>query len=119
MLTARSVNYFTTNVKQFIVTAHAQSMPICVPNVDYKVEMRRWDTVEDLSFFGSMSRTKVTSPPESFYVERRSAILRVCTSAPGRKRGIVNSRTISENGLSCLHTMLSCVLSCGNSQNFL
>ena len=48
-------------MKQCIVTACTQSFPICVPIPDYKVEVKTLDTVEDLSFPGTMSRTKVTN----------------------------------------------------------
>ena len=57
LLTERSVAMFSANLKQFILTAHTQSLPICVPVPDYKVEVRRLDAVEDLTFPGTMSRT--------------------------------------------------------------
>ena len=56
MLTERFVGRFFANLKQFSLTAHTQSMPICVPVPDYKVEVRRPDAVDDLSFTGTMSR---------------------------------------------------------------
>ena len=52
---------FSANFKQFILTAHTQSLPICVPVPDYKVEVRRLDAVEDLTFPGTMSRTRITT----------------------------------------------------------
>ena len=52
---------FSANLKQFLLTAHAQSMPICVPVPDYKVEVPRLDAVDDLSFPGAMSRTRITT----------------------------------------------------------
>ena len=52
---------FSANLKQFILTAHTQSLPICVPVLAYKVEVRRLDAVEDLSFPGTMSRTRITT----------------------------------------------------------
>ena len=52
---------FSANLKQFILTAHTQSLPICVPVPDYKVEVRRLDAVEDLTFPGTMSRTRITT----------------------------------------------------------
>ena len=52
---------FSANLKQFIFTAHTQSLPICVPVPDYKVEVRRLDAVEDLTFPGTMSRTRITT----------------------------------------------------------
>ena len=52
---------FFANLKQFILTAHTQSMPICVPVPDYKVEVRRLDAVDDLSFPGNMSGTQITT----------------------------------------------------------
>ena len=61
VLTERSVEMFSANLKQFILTAHTQSLPICVPVPDYKVEMRRLDAVEDLTFPGTMSRTRITT----------------------------------------------------------
>ena len=63
VLTQRSVAMFSTNLKQFILTAHTQSMPlsICVYVLDYKVEVRRLDAVDDLSFPGTMSRTRITT----------------------------------------------------------
>ena len=59
LLTKRCVAMFSANVKQFILTAHTQSMPICVPVPDYKVEVRRLDAVDNLSFPGTMSRTRI------------------------------------------------------------
>ena len=35
-------------------------MPTCVPIPDYKVEVRRLDAVEELSFPGNMSRIRIT-----------------------------------------------------------
>ena len=61
VLTERSVAMFSANLKQFILTAHTQSLPICVPVPDYKVEVRRLDAVEDLTFPGTMSRTRITT----------------------------------------------------------
>ena len=61
VLTERSVAMFSANLKQFILTAHTQSLPICVPVPDYKVEVRRLDAVEDLTFPGTMSRTQITT----------------------------------------------------------
>ena len=61
VLTERSVAMFFANLKQFILTAHTQSLPICVPVPDYKVEVRRLDAVEDLTFPGTMSRTRITT----------------------------------------------------------
>ena len=61
VLTERSVAMFSANLKQFILTAHTQSLPICVPVPDYKVEVRRLDAVEDLTFSGTMSRTRITT----------------------------------------------------------
>ena len=61
VLTKWSINLFTTNVKQFILAAHTHSMSICVPIPDYKAEVKRLDTVEDVLWPGSMSRTKVTT----------------------------------------------------------
>ena len=52
---------FFADMKQFIVTAHTQSVPTCVPVPDYKVEVRRLDAVDDLSFPGTMSRTRITT----------------------------------------------------------
>ena len=52
---------FSANLKQFILTAHTQSLPICVPVPDYKVEVRRLDAVQDLTFPGTMSRTRITT----------------------------------------------------------
>ena len=52
---------FSANLKQFILTAHTQSLPICVPVPDYKVEVRRLDAVEDVTFPGTMSRTRITA----------------------------------------------------------
>ena len=52
---------FSANLKQFILASHTQSMPICVPVLDYKVEVRRLDAVDDLSFPGTMSRTQITT----------------------------------------------------------
>ena len=52
---------FSANLKQFILTAHTQSLPICVPVPDYKVEVRRLDAVEVLTFPGTMSRTRITT----------------------------------------------------------
>ena len=52
---------FSANLKQFILTAHTQNLPICVPVPDYKVEVRRLDAVEDLTFPGTMSRTRITT----------------------------------------------------------
>ena len=57
VLTERSLAMFSANLKQFILTAHKQSLPICVSVPDYKVEVRRLDAVEDPSFSGTMSRT--------------------------------------------------------------
>ena len=51
---------FSANLKQFILTAHTQSLPICVPVPEYKVEVRIPDAVEDLTFPGTMSRTRIT-----------------------------------------------------------
>ena len=61
VLTARSVAIFSANRKQFILTTHTQSMPICVPVPDYTVEVRSVDAVDDLSFLGTMSRTRITT----------------------------------------------------------
>ena len=61
VLTERSVLMFSANLKQFILIAHTQSLPICVPVPDYKVEVRRLDAVEDVSFPGTMSRTRITT----------------------------------------------------------
>ena len=61
VLTERSVAMLFANLKQFILTAHTQSLPICVPVPDYKVEVRRLDAVEDLTFPGTMSRTRITT----------------------------------------------------------
>ena len=61
VLTERSVAMFSANLKQFILTSHTQSMPICVPVPDYKVEVRRLDAIDDLSFPGTMSRTRITT----------------------------------------------------------
>ena len=61
VLTERSVAMFSANLKQFILTAHTQSLPICVPVPDYNVEVRRLDAVEDLTFPGTMSRTRITT----------------------------------------------------------
>ena len=61
VLTERSVAMFSANLKQFILTAHTQSLLICVPVPDYKVEARRLDAVEDLTFPGTMSRTRITT----------------------------------------------------------
>ena len=52
---------FFANMKQFILTAHTWSLPICVHVLDYKVEVRRRDAVEDLSFPRTMSRTQITT----------------------------------------------------------
>ena len=52
---------FSANLKQFILTADTQSMPICVPVPDCKVAMGRLDAVDDLSFPGTMSRTRITT----------------------------------------------------------
>ena len=49
VLTERSVVMFSANLKQFILTAHTHSLPICVPAPDYKVEVRRPEAVEDLT----------------------------------------------------------------------
>ena len=59
VLIERSMAMLSTNVDQFILTAHTQ--PICVPVPDYKVEVRRLDAVEDLTFPGTMSRTRITT----------------------------------------------------------
>ena len=40
VLTERSLAMFSANLKQFILTAHTQSLPICVSVPDYKVELR-------------------------------------------------------------------------------
>ena len=61
VLTQRYVAMFSANLKQFILTAHTHSLPICVPVPDYKVEVRRLDAVEDLSFPGTTSRTRITT----------------------------------------------------------
>ena len=61
VLTERSVAMFSANLNQFILRAHTQSLPICVPVPDYKVEVRRLDAVEDLTFPGTMSRTRITT----------------------------------------------------------
>ena len=61
VLTERSVAPFPANLKQFILTAQTQSMPICVPVSDFKVEARRLDAVDDMSFPGTMSRTRITT----------------------------------------------------------
>ena len=61
VLTQTSVAMFSANLKQFILRPHAQSMPICVPVCDYKVEVRRLDAVDDMSFPGTMSRTRITT----------------------------------------------------------
>ena len=61
VLIERSVAMFSANLKQFILTAHAQSVPICVPVPDYKVEVRRLDAFEDVTFPGTMSRTRITT----------------------------------------------------------
>ena len=61
VLTERSVAMFSANLKQFILTAHTQSLPICVPVPDYKVEVRRLDADEDQTFPGTMSRTRITT----------------------------------------------------------
>ena len=52
---------FSTNLKQFILIAHTQSMPICVPVPDYKGEVRRRGAVDDLSFPSTMSKTRITT----------------------------------------------------------
>ena len=61
VLTERCVAMFSANVKQFILTAHTQSMPIRVPVPDYKVEVRRLDAVDDMSFPRPMSMTRITT----------------------------------------------------------
>ena len=61
VLTERSVAMFSANLKQFILIAHTQSMPICVPVPNDKVEVRRLDAVDDLSFPDTMSRKRITT----------------------------------------------------------
>ena len=61
VLAERSVAMFSAKLKQFILTAHTQSMPIRVPVHDYKVEVRRPDAVDDLSCPCTMSRTRITT----------------------------------------------------------
>ena len=78
-----SVNLFTTNVKQFILTAHTRSMPIRFPNPDYKVEVRRLDVVEDLSFPGTVSRTTVTTDRVKLVMLNARKNLIFATSLPG------------------------------------
>ena len=51
---------FSTNLKQFILSGHTQSMPNRVPIPDHKVEVRRLAAIEELSFPGAMSRTHIT-----------------------------------------------------------
>ena len=61
VLTERCVAMFSANLKQFILTAHTQSLPICVPVPDYKVEVRRLDAIEDVIFPATMSWTRITT----------------------------------------------------------
>ena len=61
VLTQRSMAMFSADLKQFILTAHTQSLPMCVPVHEYKVEVRRLDAIEDLTFPGTMSRTRITT----------------------------------------------------------
>ena len=73
---------FSANLKQFILTAHTQSLPICVPVPDYKVEVRRLDAVEDLTFPGTMSRTRITTDRLKVVLLHAMQNLVACTRVP-------------------------------------
>ena len=73
---------FSANLKQFILTAHTQSMPICVPVLDYKVEVRRLDAANDLSFPGTMSRTRITTDRLEVVLLHAMQNLVACTRVP-------------------------------------
>ena len=82
VLTERSVAMFCANLKQFILTSHSPSMPIGVPVLDYKVEARRLDAVDDLSFPGTMSRTGITTDRLKVVLLHAMQHLVACTKVP-------------------------------------
>ena len=103
VLTERFVAMFCVNLKQFILTAHTQSMPICVPVPDYKVEVRRLDAVDDLSFPGTMSRIGITRDLLKVVLLHAMQNLVACTSVPEGVENFlqtnVRARTAAQHGV--------------------
>ena len=110
VLTERSVAMFSANLKQFILTAHTQSLPICVPVPDYKVEVRRLDAVEDLTFPGTMSRTRITTDRLKVVLLHAMQNLVVRTRVPKGVEDFLHTnapaRTAAEQGCCVLHMLL-------------
>ena len=106
VLIERSVQIVSTSLKQVIASAHMQSMPICIPIPDYKVQVRTLDCVEELSFRGTMSPTHIT-------IDRATVVLlhamrnlishsRVCEGLQDVLQANAFARTLVQQGLLCI-----------------
>ena len=96
---------FSANLKQFILTAHTQSLPICVPVPDYKVDVRRQDAVEDPTFPGTMSRTRITTDRLKVVLLHAMQNLVARTRVPEGVEDFLQTnapaRTAAEQGVLC------------------